>query len=127
MKTITQLIVILSLFALCMPHASAREQVTTDVYFSRAGVKLLSGVANVATGWLELPKNIALMTQKDNNILIGLPDGLLWGLYHTAGRTGNGVLDFATFWLPTYPSPDPVFVWEDFSRQTKYLGWRMAR
>lgn len=120
----------LSIFLLCSVfslHVQASEEITADIYANRAGVKILSGVANAATGWMELPKNIALWSQKNDSILIGFPEGLLWGLYHTAGRTASGVLDFATFWLPTYPTPEPLFVWDDFSKESDYYGFRMAR
>jgi len=108
-------------------QAQAREEITANVYFSRAGMKILSGVANVATGWMELPKNIVLWCQKDNSILVGFPEGVLWGIVHTASRTGSGALDLATFWLPTFPSPDPLFIWDDFSQESDYYGWRMGR
>lgn len=120
----------LSIFLLCSVfslHAQASEEITADIYANRAGVKILSGVTNAATGWMELPKNIALWSQKNDSILIGFPEGLLWGLYHAAGRTASGVLDFATFWLPTYPTPEPLFVWDDFSKESDYYGFRMAR
>lgn len=108
-------------------HVQAREEITADVYSSRAGMKILSGVANVATGWMELPKNIGLWIEKNDSFIVGFPEGLLWGFYHTAARTASGALDVATFWLPTYPTPDPVFVLEDFSKVSDYYGLRMAR
>lgn len=127
MKITTKLASILALLLLFSPPARASEDITADIYFSRAGMKILSGVANVATGWMELPKNIAIWTQRDSNPLIGVTEGLLWGIYHTVGRTGNGAVDFLTFWLPTYPIPNPVFVWDDFSKESDYLGWRIGR
>ncbi len=127
MKITTKLASILALLLLFSPPVRASEDITADIYFSRAGMKILSGVANVATGWMELPKNIAIWTQRDSNPLIGVTEGLLWGIYHTVGRTGNGAVDFLTFWLPTYPIPNPVFVWDDFSKESDYLGWRIGR
>ena len=127
MKITAKLAPILALLLLFSPPVRASEDITADIYFSRAGMKILSGVANVATGWMELPKNIAIWTQRDSNPLIGVTEGLLWGIYHTVGRTGNGAVDFLTFWLPTYPIPNPVFVWDDFSKESDYLGWRIGR
>lgn len=127
MKMTAKSIALLVLFFACVFSVQAREEITANIYFERAGTKILSGVANTATGWMELPKNIGLWTEKDDSILVGVPEGLLWGLYHTAARTGSGIADFATFWLPTYPTPEPVFVWEDFSKESDYYGWRMAR
>ena len=90
-------------------------------------MKILSGVANVATGWVELPKNIILWGQKDNNKLVGYTEGVLRGIVHTASRTGSGALDLATFWLPTFPTPTPQFIWDDFSQESDYHGFRMGR
>ncbi len=108
-------------------QAQADEAITTDVYFSRAGMKILSGVANVVTGWMELPKNISIWNQKNNNILSDFIEGALWGFVHTAGRTASGAVDLATFWLPTFPTPNPIFVWDDFSKESDYYGFRMGR
>jgi len=63
-------------------QVNATEDITAEVYFSRAGIKILSGVANVATGWVELPKNIILWQQKDNNALTGFTEGVLRGIVH---------------------------------------------
>ncbi|QOJ24976.1 MAG: exosortase system-associated protein, TIGR04073 family [Gammaproteobacteria bacterium] len=127
MRVTLQSVLIFALFFLFSPQIRASEDITAEIYFNRAGMKILSGAANVATGWLELPKNIAIWTQRDSNPLIGVVEGTLWGIYHTVGRTGNGAVDFITFWLPTYPIPNPIFVWDDFSKESDYLGWRMGR
>lgn len=47
-------------------------RITADNYFSRAVVKILSGAANAATGWLELPKNIVIWRQKEKNTFVVL-------------------------------------------------------
>lgn len=127
MSAIARLVLMTSMLVLLSPQAQAREEITTDVYFSRAGTKILSGVANITTGWMELPKNIVLWCEKDINMLICFPEGLLWGIFHTVGRTGNGALDLVTFWLPTFPIPTPLFVWDDFSKESEYYGWQMGR
>jgi len=127
MKAITRLILMLSILFLFSSQVQASEEITADVYFSRVGMKILSGVANVTTGWMELPKNIILWCQKDNSIIVGFPEGVLWGIFHTASRTGNGALDLATFWFPTFPSSNPLFIWDDFSEESSYYGWRMGR
>ena len=56
----TRLTLILSMLFLFSFRAQASEEITTTVYYSRAGMKIFSGVANVITGWMELPKNIVL-------------------------------------------------------------------
>lgn len=105
-------------------QAKADEQITTEVYFDRAGLKLVSGFANVATGWMELPKNVSMWRQKNESELVGITDGLLRGLVHTASRTASGALDLITFWLPTFPTPSPLFVWDDYSVESKYHAFR---
>ena len=77
MSAITRLVLILSLLFLFSSQVHAREEITTNVYFNRAGMKIVSGVANVGTGWLELPKNIILWSQKDENILISKTSSFL--------------------------------------------------
>ena len=127
MRIIKQLVVGMLLCFIFSSQVQAMEEISGRIYVNRAGTKIVSGIANVATGWMELPKNINLWSQRDGNAVIGAAEGLLWGVFHTAGRTGSGALDLATFWLPTYPTPDPLFVWEDFSKDSDYIGWRMAR
>ena len=127
MRTITRLALMLSMLFLFQIQAQASEEITSEIYFSRAGMKILSGVTNITTGWMELPKNIIFWTQKDNGILVGFPEGVLWGIVQTAGRTASGAMDLATFWLPTFPTPNPTFIWEDFSQESDYYGWRMGR
>lgn len=127
MRERTRFALMLSMLLLFSSPAKAYEEITAEIYFNRAGMKILSGVANVTTGWMELPKNIILWSQKENSILVGLPKGVLRGIVHTASRTGSGALDLATFWLPTFPSPDPPFIWDDFSQKSEYQGFRMGR
>ena len=127
MKSSSRLALLFSMLFLFSSQAQANEDISTDVYFSRAGMKILSGVANVATGWMELPKNISIWNQKNNNILSDFTEGVLWGIVHTAGRTASGAVDVATFWLPTFPTPSPTFVWDDFSKESDYYGFRMGR
>lgn len=127
MRVRTRFALMLFMLFLFPFQAQANEEITAEVYFSRAGMKILSGVANVATGWVELPKNIILWGQKDNNKLVGYTDGVLRGIVHTASRTGSGALDLATFWLPTFPTPTPQFIWDDFSQESDYHGFRMGR
>jgi len=105
--------------------ANAQEAMTVEHYFNRAGTKLVSGIANVATGWMELPKTISIWTEKENDPLTGWLEGIFRGVVHVASRTGSGALDVATFLLPTLPTPVPVVIWEDFSQQSEYHAFRM--
>jgi len=118
-------ILLILLFSASQVHAT--EDITANVYMHRAGTKILSGVVNVATGWIELPKNISLWNQKDENILEGTAEGILWGIVHTASRTASGAIDLVTFWIPTFPIPEPLYVFDNFSRESEYHAFRMGR
>ena len=93
-----------------------------DSYISQSGKKLLCGVTNVATGFVELPKNVMLKKQQEGegNEFYGVAVGLVAGIMHSVGRTAIGFLDAVTFFIPTNPSVTPHYIWQDFSRETAY-------
>jgi len=124
MKSKARFIALLLLPFLFSFQARADDRTAAEVYFERSGLKLISGVANMATGWMELPKNIGLWRRKTDDELVGVTEGVLRGLVHTASRTASGALDLATFWLPTFPTPNPPFIWEDFSIESEYYAFR---
>jgi putative exosortase-associated protein (TIGR04073 family) len=89
-------------------------------YQNIMGEKFVSGIANVATGVVELPKNIVL-TSQDKGIHYGMTIGVVSGIAHTIGRTVVGLMDVITFMIPTGPSSvQPQYVWNNFSRETTY-------
>ncbi|SES89420.1 putative exosortase-associated protein, TIGR04073 family [Nitrosomonas marina] len=88
-------------------------------YVGTASEKFVTGIANTATGFVELPKNIILRTQRDS-VVHGMTIGLVSGIMHTVARTVIGVFDVATFLIPTPPSIQPTFVWQDFSVESSY-------
>ena len=96
------------------------QVVYAQSYQNIMGEKFVSGIANVATGVIELPKNIVL-TSQDKGIHYGMTIGLVSGVAHTIGRTVVGLMDVVTFMIPTGPSSvQPQYVWNDFSRETTY-------
>jgi len=95
------------------------QAVAGSGYISVTGEKFVNGIANVATGVVELPKNIILTTQNDG-VAYGVTVGVVTGLMHTVARTVIGALDVVTFWAPTQPSIRPNYVWQDFSTETSY-------
>ena len=117
-KAATQLIVILLSFFFLTTQAVA-QSTASDSYFNNSGERFVSGVANAATGWLELPKNMVLTGKKEGPVY-GMTVGLAMGVMHTVGRSIVGALDAATFWLPLKPSVNPPYIWEDFSKETMY-------
>ncbi|MRR38264.1 exosortase system-associated protein, TIGR04073 family [bacterium] len=77
--------------------------------------KLVRGVANTATGWLEFPKQIYLTWQEEGPAK-GLTVGPLKGVGMTVARTVAGAGEAATFFIswPGFFDPymDPPYVWE---------------
>lgn len=114
MGRIAKLSLIFSIFLLFSSQAVASDSYTGD-----AAEKFVTGIANAATGWLELPKNVILVGQKEGPVY-GATVGVAMGIMHTVGRSLIGVLDIATFLIPTKSSVNPLFIWEDFSRETSY-------
>jgi putative exosortase-associated protein (TIGR04073 family) len=114
MRRIAKLSLLLSIFFLFSSQA-----VASDSYFGNSSEKFVSGIANAVTGWVELPKNVILTGQKEGPVY-GATIGVAMGIMHTVGRSLVGVLDAATFFIPTKPSVNPPFIWQDFSRETSY-------
>ncbi|WP_298437840.1 exosortase system-associated protein, TIGR04073 family [Geobacter sp.] len=77
--------------------------------------KLSRGVANTATGWLELPKQV-YVTWQESGPTKGILLGPLKGVGMTVVRTLSGVGELATFFVawPGFYDPylDPPYVWE---------------
>ncbi|WP_298271844.1 exosortase system-associated protein, TIGR04073 family [Geobacter sp.] len=77
--------------------------------------KFSRGVANTATGWLELPKQI-YVTWQESGPTKGILLGPLKGVGMTVVRTLSGVGELATFFVawPGFYDPylDPPYVWE---------------
>lgn len=77
--------------------------------------KLVRGVANVGTGWIEFPKQIYI-TFKEDGVAKGMTVGPLKGLGMTVVRTVVGAGEALTFFIssPGFYDPyfDPAFVWQ---------------
>ncbi len=66
-----------------------------------AGSKLRRGLANFATGWVEIP--IAMdKSIKESNIVFGIVVGAVKGTVKGIARTAAGVFDVVTFPVPPY-------------------------
>jgi putative exosortase-associated protein (TIGR04073 family) len=79
------------------------------------GNKAARGIANIATGWLELPKQI-YTTSKEEGTVKGIFVGPMKGIGMTLIREFSGVAEFTTFFVsyPGFYSPyfDPAYVWQ---------------
>ncbi|MGZ4958313.1 MAG: exosortase system-associated protein, TIGR04073 family [Methylomonas sp.] len=98
------------------PWAQA-DQIET--YGETTGRKALSGLANITTSWLELPKNI-INVNNDSNFAFGFGFGSILGIMNTVGRMVIGVSDLVLAPLPTHPVVSPLYVWQDFETDTSY-------
>ena len=103
---------ILLLFVLLIYPASTSQA-------SSPTAKLGRGIANVITGWVEIPKRIA-ETSNTQGMAAGLTWGLLRGMGHGFVRTAAGFYELFTFPFPAPPDYEPViqpaFVfWEESS------------
>jgi len=112
LKLTATVVLILCIAAIALPvfaqEGSAIEKI---------GKKLGRGIVNVATGWVELPKNIYDTSVETNNPLMGITYGTLKGIGMTVVRTGAGAYDVATFLFPVpqdyQPLLKPEFVFEE--------------
>lgn len=81
--------------------------VASASYAQDPAKKLGRGLANVLTGWIELPKNI-YDTSVEENPLAGLTIGLAKGVGMTIVRTGAGIYEVVTFPFPIPEDYGPV-------------------
>lgn len=119
-RTLAAAIVTL-LFALGpLPEASATtlrsiENSSAQEVVDGMANKFARGVANTATGWLELPKQIAVTVQEEGpakGLLVGPLKGVGMTLVRTLGGAGEA-LTFFVAWPGFFdPFIDPPYVWE---------------
>lgn len=74
----------------------------------KMGRKLIRGVVNTFTGWVEVPIQ-AELSEKEYGWK-GIPPGLGKGLFFALGRTMVGLYEIATFPLPMPEDYRPVVV-----------------
>lgn len=85
----------------------AMLSVSSVGYAETAIKKLGRGLANILTGWIELPKNI-YETSVEQNIFAGITLGTAKGIGMTVIRTGAGVYDAITFPFPIPEDYEPL-------------------
>ncbi|NOV28414.1 exosortase system-associated protein, TIGR04073 family [Methylomonas sp. ZR1] len=90
-----------------------------ETYGQTFGRKLTTGLANIATSSLEIPKNIILINNQ-SNVIYGFIGGTFKGLLNMGGRIGVGVLDLVSSPIPTQPIVHPLYVWDNFNAETTY-------
>ncbi|WP_246559257.1 exosortase system-associated protein, TIGR04073 family [Citrifermentans pelophilum] len=117
----TVIVIAALLVSIALPNlASADRYKTADTSSPQEvadgmGTKFTRGIANVATGWGELPKQI-YYTTKEDGWGKGLAVGPFKGIIMMLVRTVSGAIEVMTFPVP-YPGfydPifDPAYVWQ---------------
>ncbi|MGG7055558.1 exosortase system-associated protein, TIGR04073 family [Nitrosomonas sp. ANs5] len=119
MKNSLAWIALFTFLSAVLPQTALAQQQTEQNYPAMASGKLVNGIANTATGFVELPKTMIITTQREG-VVYGLTVGLVTGLMHTIGRTLFGALDAVTFLIPTEPTVRPHYIWQDFDQETTY-------
>lgn len=112
-------IILVALLGCTLPQLAIAQSDRTQNYPAMAGEKLVNGITNTATGFVELPKTMIITTRR-KGALYGLTVGLVTGIMHTIGRTVFGALDAVTFLIPTEPTVRPHYIWQDFDQETTY-------
>ena len=105
--------------------ATASYAATGEELVEGMGKKLVRGVINTFTGWVEFPAQIikgyneGFMGDEDNKIL-GTIAGIFDGIGHSAGRTLSGLTDLVGFWAANPESNEGVgfpldaeYAWEE--------------
>lgn len=80
---------------------------SSDACAGNAVEKLGRGLANIFSGWLELPLEIGRKTDRDGEVA-GMFSAPLSGLLKAIGRTLAGVYDAATFLVPLPRRYEPL-------------------
>jgi putative exosortase-associated protein (TIGR04073 family) len=101
-------IAMICVLVLCIAAAALPAFAQEGSVIEKIGKKLGRGIVNIATGWVELPKNIYDTSIETNNPLMGITYGTLKGLGMTVVRTGAGAYDTVTFLFPVPQDYDPI-------------------
>lgn len=111
------------ILATCVLTCSLMMATTAQAedYMTDFTSKLSQGLANMAFGFIEIPKNIINISY-EQNILVGLTWGLVRGVAHGVSRTLVGGAEFLTSPIPTDEFAAPAYVWDRFSEDSRYFG-----
>ena len=115
MKKLAILFCVLTIALMAVaPYAMAGDTLvrgaTSDHYLTKAPSMLFRGLHNVAFGWAELIVQ-PINHSKNAPLVIGTLTGLAMGPVMAVARTGSGVVDVLTFWVPGFhgwPMSKPV-------------------
>ena len=91
----------------------AREPTVEKSYGRKIGDKALRGLSNMFLCFIEVPKNIIIVSN-ESYFMWGITAGTLLGAINTLGRFSVGTLDLITFPLATKPIVYPVHPWQNY-------------
>lgn len=93
-------------------------------YGEKAINKLDRGLVNGATFWLEIPAEVAKVSNEQNP-LMGITVGTVHGLVASVVRVGSAVFDTVTFFVPPYDKPivKPEYAYNRADREMQELFW----
>ena len=86
--------------------------------------KLDRGVINTTTFWLEIPAEVAKVSNEQNPAM-GVTVGVVQGLCASVVRAGSGLFDTVTFLIPPYDKPivKPEYALNRADREMRELFW----
>ena len=96
MRVSLLMVVVLAFTLLPMTARIAQED---KPVVKEAGEKLVEGIEETATGWTDIPKEIAETTE-ESNVIEGLTVGTVKGAGKAVVDTTKGVVKAATFFIP---------------------------
>lgn len=93
-------------------------------YKQKAINKLDRGVVNAATFWLEIPAEVAKVSNEENP-LMGVTVGTVHGLFASVVRAGSAAFDTVTFFIPPFDKPivKPEYALNRADREMQELFW----
>lgn len=113
-----------ALFMVSVIFLAAPSLALADEYPDKVLEKLGNGLANAVTGFVEIPKTITIVGNRDG-VIHGVTVGFIKGIAYTVGRSLSGAFDIATFLVPTTPFVKPALIWDDFDRETTFVEAKM--
>ncbi len=87
--------------------------ISGPVFAHDAGQKLGRGLANVATGWVEIPKQVGLQG-RETNAWDAFTKGLAKGFVHAFARTTVGAYEIISFPFPVPEGYRPIITTPEF-------------
>jgi putative exosortase-associated protein (TIGR04073 family) len=86
--------------------------------------KLDRGLINLTTFWMELPGEMAKVSNEQNPLL-GVTVGTVQGLFASVVRAGSGLFDTVTFFVPPYDKPivKPEYAYNRADEEMRELFW----